>query len=170
MLSREDQCYVELANPPTLKVDFLVSEKQVFYKPSPLWADNSPIAILDYCFGARVKQVSTTDYPHELTVEGYEFSQQVWEMDNYRLIFKFKSKPFILTKKKNEFEYQHPTTVRLYKITIDQVTGAALPRGQKFANSLVIVRDERGQVVAYRSTAKWLYTYLERLEKLPVGA
>lgn len=169
-LSDGDKRYVKLANPPDLKVDFLESAQQVFYKQSPLWADNSPIAIIDHSFGVRVKQTSTADYPYKLVVEGYEFSQQVWDLDKYRLILKFKSKPFVLTRKNREFEYYNPNTVRLYKIVIDQGTGAALPRGQKLAESLVIVRDERGEIVAYRSTAKWLYNNLDRLEKLPVGA
>lgn len=170
LLCEEDLTYIELANPPELSIDFLESAQQVFIKPSPLWSDNSPITILDHTFGVRIKKTDSKEYNHELVIEGYEFSQQVWDLSKYRLIQKFKSEPFILTKKNRKYEYHSPDTSRLAKIIIDQGTGASLPRGQKMAESLVVVRDERGEVIAYRTTRKAFYKNLARLERLPRGA
>lgn len=45
-----------------------------------------------------------------------------------------------------------------------------MPRGQKFADGLVVVRDERGEVIAYNTTKNWLYDNLEKLGELPFNA
>ena len=169
-LSKEDRVYVELINPPRLSVDFLESSQQIFPKASPLWSDNSPIAVLDHTFGARIKKLDTKVYNHELTVEWYCFSKQVWDPKKYKMIQHYKSEPICFSKKVREFELRCDRAVRLYKIIVDQGTGAAMPRGQKFAESLVIVRDERGEIIAYNTTKNWLYDQLDKLEKLPVNA
>lgn len=79
LLSAVDRNYVELVNPPKLSIDFLESSKQHFPKPSPLWGDNSPITVLDYTIGARIKRKDTKEYSHTLVVEWYQLSQQVWD-------------------------------------------------------------------------------------------
>ncbi|MBN2162234.1 MAG: hypothetical protein JXR25_16565 [Pontiellaceae bacterium] len=67
-------------------------------------------------------------------------------------------------------ELHSNNSARLYKITVDQGTGTAMPRGQKFADGLVVVRDERGEVIAYNTTKNWLYDNLEKLGELPFNA
>jgi hypothetical protein len=42
-------------------------------------------------------------------------------------------------------------------------------RGDKFSENLVIITDERGEIVAHSSSAKWLWDNLENLKKMPVG-
>jgi hypothetical protein len=44
------------------------------------------------------------------------------------------------------------------------------PRGEKFAETLILVRDKRGEIIAYNTTKNWLFDNLDKLEELPVGA
>lgn len=166
MVSAGDRKYVELANPPKLTVDFLESADQVFIKPSPIWANSSPVTRLNHSFGARIKQISIQKYPHDLTVEVFAFSQQVYDPSKYHLIFHSKSEPFRLTAEGcYRYEYRVEKEIPLSRYLLS----GKYPRGQKMAESLVLVRDERGEVIAYNTTKNWLYRNLEKLMTIPVG-
>ena len=167
-LSTEDRRYLELTNPPELSVDYLESAKQRFPKPSPLWEDASPVTLFKYSFGARIKQKSLGNYTHDLKVEIYAITQQAYDMDKYHLIAKITSPAFKLTEendRRHEFQDQQEFDVIRFLLE-----GAQFVRGEKMAESLVLVRDERGEILTYNSTKKWLYKNLEQLEALPVGA
>lgn len=166
-LSKEDQRYVELANPPTLKVDFLQSFIQRDPRPSPIWVNNSPLHLFYYTFGARVTQKNAGKYEHKLTIEIYAIGQQVYDRDKYRLLLKEASKPFILSEENGrKFEFHDDTEIKLMRyVMADQH-----PRGERFAENLVLVKDERGEIIAHSTSRKWLYTQLDKLNQLPVGA
>jgi hypothetical protein len=165
-VSEEDRNYVELANPPELTVDFLESADQVFIKPSPIWANSSPITQLNHSFGTRIKQTSIKEYPHDLTVEVFAFAQQVYDPNKYHFIYHGKSDPFRLTSEdRYRYEYRGEKGISLSRYLLS----GQHPRGQKLAESLVLVRDERGEIIAYNTTKNWLYKNLEKLMTIPVG-
>ncbi|HSR88093.1 MAG TPA: hypothetical protein VLL07_03995 [Pontiella sp.] len=165
-VSPADRTYVELANPPELTVDFLESADQVIVKPSPIWVNSSPVTRLEHSFGARIKKTSVKEYPHDLTVEVFAFAQQIYDPSKYRLIFRSTSEPFRLTAEgRYRFEYRDAKSVPLTRYLLS----GKYPRGQKMAESLVLVRDERGEIIAYNTTKNWLYTNLEKLMDIPVG-
>ncbi len=165
-VSAEDIKYVELANPPQLTVDFLESADQVFIKPSPIWVNNSPVTQLKHSFGARIKQTSIKEYPHDLTVEVFALSQQVYDPSKYHLIFRGKSAPFRLNPEtRYRYEYRGEKGIPLSRYLLS----GEYPRGQKLAEMLVVVRDERGEIIAYNTTKNWLYKNLESLITIPVG-
>lgn len=166
-LSDEDVAYVELANPPELSVDILKSAKQVFVKPSPIWVNNSPVNVLQHTFGARVRQKSFDDYNHDLFVEIYAVARQVYDPDKYHLVYKWKSEPFRLERKNDRrCEIYAPKVVELAEFLL----AGEYPRGEEFAESLLIVRDERGEIVACRASKNWLFENLDKLAALPEGA
>ncbi len=166
-LTREDDLYVQLENPPKLSVDPLENFDQRDPTPSPIWVNNSPVKCLMYSFGARVKQPGLEKYEHDMTVVVYVFTQQVFDISKYRLIAKVESEPFRLTKENGyRFEFRETDKHRVLSWLIAETR----PRGQKFAETLIVVKDVRGNVIAYNSTKKWLYKGLDRLEKLPIGA
>lgn len=166
-LSEEDRIYVELENPPTLKIDFLESADQVFVRPSPMWVDNSPVTLLRYRFGARISQKSEALYPHALTVEIYAVSSQVIDPDKYHLVYRWRSDPVRLHRENSRrVELHAPKTIDLAEFRL----AGEYPRGERFAESMVVVRDERGEVVACRSTKNWLSGSLDKLTILPQGA
>jgi len=166
-VSEADRKYVELANPPKLTVDLLESADQVFVKTSPIWEDNSPVTLLRHAFGARIKQTGQGDYNHELRVEIFAVAQQVYDTSKYHLVYRWESEPFRLTAGNNRrIECRGPRSVDIAKFLLD----GRYPRGQRYAESLIVVRDERGEVVAYNTTKNWLFGNLDKLSALPTGA
>ncbi len=166
-ISDEDATYVELANPPELMVDLLKSAEQKFVKPSPIWVDNSPVTILCYTFGARIRQKSSAEYNHELHVEIYAVARQVYDPDKYHLVCKWKSKPFRLDSSNGRrCEIHAPKMVELAEFRL----AGEYPRGQEFAETMIVVRDERGMVIGYNATKNWLFENLDAVDALPEGA
>jgi hypothetical protein len=169
--SGEDLKYIELINPPVLSVDPMTSAKQTFVDVSQTYP-KPPLIILTYQFGARVKQLDAKTYKYPMTVEVYAFTQQRYDQDKYRLIHKSESEPFVMSKengRRHEFTAKKEHRVIAYDLLVDYL-GWTEVRGEKFAESLILVRDERGEIIAYNSTKKWLYRNLEMLEQLPIGA
>jgi hypothetical protein len=169
--SGEDKEYIELANPPELSVDVMRGSKQTFVDVSVTYPKD-PLIILTYEFGARVKQKDTKSYNYPLTVEVYAFSQQRYDPSKYHLLQRTKSKPFVLNSDNGRrYEFTSPKKNRIiaYELYVNYLKWREA-RGEKFAETLVLVRDKRDEIIAYNSTKKWLYNNLERLEELPVGA
>jgi hypothetical protein len=165
-VSAEDVRYIELTDPPPLKIDLLKSEDQVFVKPSP-FVNNSPANVMRYRFGARVKQTDFRDYHHDLVVEIYAMSRQVYDPDKYRLVLKWQSMPFRVSPENGRrVEIHSPREVELS----DFLLSKKYPRGQELAETVITVRDERGIVIACNATKNWLSNNLEKLEALPEGA
>jgi hypothetical protein len=169
--SGEDLKYIELGNPPNLSVDFMKSAGQEFIPTSPFLAKD-PLNLLMYQFGARVKQKDGKAYKYPLIIEIYAFTQQRYDQDKYHLISRAESEPFVLSKengRRHEFTAPKEYKVYNYELNVTWLNWRE-PRGEKFAESLILVRDERGKIIAYNSTKKWLYRNLEMLEQLPIGA
>jgi hypothetical protein len=169
--SGEDLKYIELRNPPVLSVDFMKSANQEFVPTSP-FNTSAPLNILIYQFGARVKQKDAKTYNHPLKVELYSFTQQRYDPDNYHLIARVESEPFVLSKaSERRYEFTDPKEYIVYSYEFEVgFLNWREPRGEKFAESLILVRDERGEIIAYNSTKNWLYSNLDQLEALPIGA
>lgn len=170
-LSGEDLKYIELANPPELSVDFRKSANQDFVPTSPFNTVDPPI-LLTYRFGGRVKQKDAKSYEHPLKMEIYTFTQQRYDPNKYHLIAKIESEPFVLSGANDRrYEFMDANDFRLisYDLNVEWLNWQE-PRGEKFAESLVLVLDERGEIIAYNTTKNWLYNNLEKLQELPVGA
>lgn len=166
-LSEEDRTFVELINPPTLRVDFIPSSKQRDPKPSPIWENNSPVSAIYYTFGARVSQTSAGDYNHPLTLEIIPISQQIYDPSKYHLLGRIMSEPFVLSNaNRRKFEFKDSQEFR----TLRYVIASKTPRGEKIAEHLVLVRDVRGEIIAYSSTKNWLINGYDKLAELPNGA
>lgn len=172
-LSEEDQLFIELENPPRLKVEKRESLKPVQYVADP-WisnfggsVDNHAIFVTDAKFGAEVVQTSVQSYNHELVAEMYVLTKQVYDPSKYHIIANFTSKPFKLTKenkRRHLFEDD-----RVYKI-LKYNLYSTRKRGEALGEYLMLVRDSRGEIIAYDGTKNWLFKNLDKLEALPVGA
>ncbi|MBN2786536.1 MAG: hypothetical protein JXR25_17095 [Pontiellaceae bacterium] len=172
-LSEVDQAYVELMNPPDLSVDYRESSQPKEFT-AEAWVSNGgsttqnhPIYVIDASFGALIKQKSTKEYNHDLVVEMYVFTEQNYDPDKYHLIAHVTSKPFRLNKKnKFRFEYNTPNTYNVIYYNLYSL----YPRGEKPSKYLILVRDERGEIIAHKGRSEWLIKNLDKLEKLPVGS
>jgi hypothetical protein len=169
--SGEDKEYIELENPPNLSVDIMRSSKQTFVDVSATYPKD-PLIILTYQFGARVKQKDSKSYDYPLTVEVYAFTQQRYDPSKYHLIQRTKSAPFVLSQKNGRrFEYtaKQKNEIIAYELFVEYLNWRE-SRGEKFAETLILVRDKRDKIIAYNTTKNWLYNNLDKLEELPVGA
>ena len=169
--SGEDLEYIELLNPPKLSVDFMKSANQEFI-PTSLFLPKDPLNLLIYEFGARVKQKDAKSYKYPLKIEIYAFTKQRYDPAKYHLISRVESDPFVLSKENGRrYEFTAPKQYKVfnYEMNVDFLNWRET-RGEKFGESLILVRDKRGKIIAYNSTKKWLYRNLAMLEELPVGA
>lgn len=167
-VSDEDKKYIKLSDPPAFSIDFIKksSAKIGRYKQSEweLRGEKLPPQVNDYSFGARVKQTGARSYPHELRVEYFAIGQQLLDDDKF-ILFDRHSKTFTPSKENNRsMEFKGDRVVELIEYALkDQ------QRGKKFKGHLVLVWDERDQIVAYRASSEWLFEKRHKLMQLPVG-
>lgn len=172
-LCDEDLDYVDRLNPPDISIDYQESTQPWEYV-SDDWITRSgivikdhPIYVMDAEFGALIKQKSGKEYHHDLTIEMYIFTEQCLDPDKFHLIGRVKSKPFRLTKANN---HRHLFTAQeIYKIIYYNLW-STYKRGEKPSKYLIIVRDDKGNIISHRARSEWLYINLDKLEKLPVGS
>jgi hypothetical protein len=161
-LSEDDVRFVELSNPPDLSVTFTKSSSQRTVAVTP-YLNEEPPKVLDYVFGAKIKQTSAYDYNHELNVEFFAVGQRLLNQNEYVLLDHQTSSfvPSAENQRSHKFSGE--------KIETMQNELAGFPRGIRYAENIVIVTDQRGEVVAHSSSAKWLVDNLDNLRKMPVG-
>ena len=159
--SGEDRKFIELAQPPKFNIDFSKKSSLFIGKMSP-FSPSIPPKMLDYVFGAKLKQTSTGEYNHELTVEFFAIGAENFG-DRFVLLDRRESRftPTVENKRSHEF---YGKTVRLtsYAFYGDF-------KGMKYASYLVVVTDSRGKIIAHQTPKKWLFENLENLRNLPVG-
>ena len=164
-LSGEDRTFVELAKPPKFNIDFSKKSAQVIVEvDSPYWASGGRVGRSDYnyIFGAKLKQVSAGKYNHELKVEFFAIGEE-YDGDNY-ILFDRQESRFTPTKENGRSHAFHGDTIRLTRRFL-----GIQNRGQKYGGYLVVVTDERGMVVDFGASHKWLVDILGNLRQLPAG-
>ena len=163
-----DKKFIDLSNPPKLSVDFIKkSDNQLSrypLSPSELQWNRSAPRVNDWSFGARVRKTSAGAYSHILKVEYFALGQQLLDPNKYMLLDR-QSGTYIPSEE-NEFAHE----IKGEPVEMVEFNLRDEFRGRKYAENLVLVTDERGEIVAHSTSAKWLYAHLENLEKLPVGA
>lgn len=164
-LSPEDMEYVDLKNPPDLSIDFRAKSKQRLIATRDAGVMGAPPTVLQWNFGAKVKQTNSGEYPHELFVEFFAIGQQAIDPNKYILLDR-NSSSFTPTKENDHsHEFLHDNTVELWTFIKN-----GQKQGREYAGGLVVVTDKLGNVVAHSASKKWLWTHLEQLKQLPVGA
>ena len=161
-LSMDDREFVELANPPTFSIDYVKksSQRQVEAPPGRALA---PIRVLDYTFGAKLKQTSAGSYNHELRVEYYAIGAEI-DGDNHILLDR-KTSTFVPAKENQRSHVFKGKPVELVDYVLDSQR-----RGTKPGGHLITVTDERGKIIDYSASGEWLFGNLENLKQLPVGS
>ncbi|RKX46833.1 MAG: hypothetical protein DRP64_02650 [Verrucomicrobia bacterium] len=165
-LSPEDRLYVELANPPDFLINF--SKKGAYVAPPPISPYESrmrPLQITDFTFSAKVKQSSTRVYSHELQVEFFAFGEEV-DGDNYVLLDRQKASFIPSAENEGTLLIRSLEPIRTQ---ITAVRDASPMRGTKYGGWIIVITDQRGKIIQYKTTHKWLFKCLENLKKLPVG-
>ena len=166
-LSAEARLFIELSRPPKLDMDFTRNGQQVtFTERNPYAVDwwERPAEQHVY-FGLRVKQTSSGSYDHELHAEMFAVGIQRTNPDKQYLLLDRQSTSFILTKENGRsFEFKSDHKAVLTNFIILNET-----RGEKYFGYLIVIRDERGEIIATSASNDWLLEGRENLEKLKVG-
>lgn len=160
--SDEDRRIIELARPPKFNIDFSKKSSQIIGKMSP-YNDQPPPKVLDYVFSAKLEQTSAGLYDHELHVEFFAIGAENFG-DHYILLDRQDSR-FTPT---FENDKSHAFSGKTVRLTSYELTGDF--KGMKYDSNLIVVTDERGQIIDYKSPNKWLLENLENLRQLPVGS
>lgn len=166
-LSADDRTYVELARPPKFDVEFVKRSESVIDRyilsPTELEWNVMPPMVNDYTFGASVRQTGASDYNHELTIEYYALGQQVLDDRKY-ILLDHQTDTFVPSKENNRSHRFTNGPIELMQYEMEEQR-----RGRRYGEHLVLLTDERGEIIQYSSSSRWLYENLEKLRKLPVG-
>jgi len=160
-LSQEDRDYLELANPPPLKLS-LQKEASRFRFPDVISGAENPV--LTYLtLGVKIDQLSNTPYTRTLKVELFSIAAEI-DGNNYVLLdrqegtfslSKENGKSFIFTGKRAE--------MRNYR------DWDGNRRGRKFKGYMAVVTDERGVIIAKSMSSDWFFDILEPLRAFPLA-
>jgi hypothetical protein len=171
-LSQQDRSFIELKNPPKLKINFTKTTKQ---RKTPVQAESAekhhPSPKIEFMtFFVSVKKTSSNPYPHKMTVEYFAFGNEI--NGNKKILLATEEQIFSFKNKEKEFVFQGKTVELMrYHIVIGSwEKGIHLPaRGEKYGGFIVVVKDELGKVIAYKSSNKNLYRVLDNIKKLHPG-
>ncbi len=162
-LSKADLEYIDLERPLELSIDFLKKSTQIKNPPvSPfLSGGQRPLKRFNFLFGARVKQTTARTYNHELVVEYFAVGKEV---DGNRYVLLERNKDSYIPSKENKRSFEF----RGEQIPLRQIAlrSSAPMRGTAYDGYLITVTDERGKIIAHRTSSKFLFENIENLKKL----
>jgi hypothetical protein len=166
VLSAEDLKYLALQHPPKLKVEF---GKQSWREmvDSNFILDPPPVYQVTYQYNVRLRQADTKDYPFKLRFEYFAIGRQLQDKDKYVLLHQ-ETQDVVLNEENNhEFEWKSSKIKVPMEFTI---TATATTYGRDYMGGLLLVYDERGVIIDYKASKKWLFEGRDKLRELPTGA
>ena len=167
--SEADRHYLALCKIPKMRVDFTERIKAIVPPPASLDRFDDPrrpVEIKDYTFKARVKIIDTQRYTYPLTVEYFAIGRER-EGDNY-ILWNRQTKTFTPSKENGfMFEFESERPIRRICASMQILEGSRM-RGEVYDGYLVTVTDERGEIIAHRTSNEFLFRNLERLKKIPL--
>lgn len=164
-LSKEDQVFLELMTPPVFNIEFIkLGNALPPPKPTPWVKLDFPLRLIDYTFGVKLKPKSSFTYNHELLIEYFAVGEEV-DGDNYILFDRKESRFTPDEKNKGIYTFKgNPIRVKA-----QQTWPEAPMRGAKYGGFLILITDERGDIIQYKASHEFLYESLENLRQLPLG-
>lgn len=170
-LSKEDQEYLELLQPPSLKINFTKTTKQRVFPPN-IREDEPPKAQY-ITFFVKIQQTSTQKYRHKMTIEYFALGQ---EINGERKVFLgHETRSFSLKGYGDSFHFQGITyELPKYHLKVKHAKNPEdeewLPyRGIRYGGFLIIIKDKTGKIIAHKASSKKYYHYVKNLRKLHTG-
>jgi hypothetical protein len=165
-LCADDRAFIELENPPEFDLTFSKSSVQIRPPDATPWLTQPPrpMQIFDYTFGIKMKPVGSCEYDHELTIEYFAVGEEV-DGDNYILLDYGISTFTPDSRNKGLFAFHGDKT----RVVSSAIRAEAPMRGEKYGGYLIVITDERGQIIQHKTSGAWLFEHLDNLRKLPVG-
>ena len=162
MLFRSDDlAYVELDNPPTLKLTLQKETDDFRFVPLPI--ASIPPAVKKLTCGLKIEKTDMTPYTKELKVELFTFASEN-DGDNYILLDRQERRLAFSEETGNVYEFMGKQVfLRTY------LDGANYKRGERYCGRMILVTDERGEIIAQLVSNSWMLEHLEFLRTFPVG-
>ncbi|MDF7802006.1 hypothetical protein P4C99_21195 [Pontiellaceae bacterium B1224] len=163
-LSEADRNYIELSRPPKLNIDFTkINRQKTFAMEHASTSTDIRVPETRVRYGVRLRQTSAGDYNHELKVEFFAIGQE--RLGQKYILLDRRQTSFTPTKDNNRtHEFISDREVVLENFMVENE-----PRGETYSGYLVVVTDERGEVIAVEASTDRLIKNLENLKKLKPG-
>ena len=164
--SKDDLTFMELENPPTLKLDVSKHSDQHFWPQKMKTYNPQELPeTTDYVFTTKIQQTSAGSYNHKLNVECFIIGGER-DGDNYILFDRMKGS-FVPAEQEDKSYQFSGRKVRMFDYEDFDGNGR---RGQVYTSFLIIVTDSRGEIIAQKSPKDWMYDIAEPLRKLSLNA
>ncbi|MDF7807982.1 hypothetical protein P4E94_11075 [Pontiellaceae bacterium B12219] len=156
--SQESLTRIELEHPPTLSFNLIKDLEKVNF-PSGIRDDTQRPAERRGYYGVRIKQTSAGAYNHELFLELYIIGSERYG-DKLILLDRQEASFFLTEENNREFEFrsEHKVVLQNYLIFND-------PRGEDYFGYLVVVKDSRGETIAYDTSHNFLFENIDNLRE-----
>jgi len=159
--SEEDLDYVELENPPKLKLTLQKETDNFKFELLPI--ASIPPAVKQLTCGLKIEKTDMTPYSKVLKAELFTFAAE-FDGDNYILLDRQERWFTFPTENGNTYEFMGKEVfLRNY------LDGADYKRGEKYSGRMILVTDERGEIIAQQVSNPWMLENLEFLRRFPVG-
>jgi hypothetical protein len=160
-LSADDLDYLELINPPKLKLTFKQETNPVYIAPIPN-GDEIP-TVNQLAIGVSIDQKNPQPYTRKLVVELFSIASE-YDGDNFILLDRQKETFTLTPENGRHFEiWGKKAYLRQY------YDPGQFLRGEKFKGFMIVVTDERGEIIATNITNDWFLDIIDSLRQLPVG-
>jgi len=158
-LSEESRSRAELLNPPRLDISLSKDFNTVVF-PSGITEQSTRLPEVRAYHGFSVKQVSAGAYDHVLEFEMYIIGK---ELNGPNKILLDKQKGTFVLNEENGRRFKFWSK---RQVVYQDWGGSGIDaRGEKYYGFLIIIRDERGEVVAVDTAHKWLYENYDNLKQ-----
>ncbi|MDZ8120337.1 SHD1 domain-containing protein [Pontiella agarivorans] len=158
-LCKEDRRYIELLNPPRLDLELGKTSDQRVYPPTYNESELPRQTI--YTFTARVKQLSGRPYHRPLTLEFFNIGEE--NNGDKNILYSYQKESFTLNGNGSEF------TVSTQEIPVTAYVSYGQRRGESYSGYMMVVKDERGEIIASKATRNEWLEIADKLCDLPVG-
>lgn len=158
-LAEEDLRYIELLNPPRLELELgKVSDQRVY---PPTYNDQELPRQTLFTFTAKVKQLSGEPYRRQLTLEFFNIGEE--NNGDKNILYSYQKEQFTLDGNGSEF------TLSTREIPVTAYVSYGQRRGESYTGYMMIVKDERGEIIASKATRDEWLAIADKLSELPVG-
>jgi len=156
-----DLDYLELASPPPLKVTFLKDTDVFRFKDFPHGGTHPTMRELSV--GVKIEKTNKKPYMKELKVELFSFAAEI-DGDNYILLDRQVGTFIPAEENGGRYELWGKKT---YMKDYQDAEGNR--RGEKLKGHMVVVTDERGEIIAEDISNDWMLEIIDFLREFPVG-
>jgi len=160
-LSDADLDYLELASPPPLKITFLKETGK--FRFQDVINPGVPPRLFEITAGVKIEKLNRKPYTRELKLELFSIANEI-DGDNFVLLDRQEGK-FGFSGENGEIHEFWGKKAHMR----DYMDFVGNRRGRKFKGHMIVITDERGEIIAQDISNDWMLDIIESLREFPVG-